>query len=253
MTPSVRLIDTDLERPQLTAAIDEVLLESRIDDRGGDTIHLYRRHPPSVSIGYFQKAAEVADLEACGRDGIPVVRRISGGGAIYTDERQLVYAITMRPPRPIKAKQGFEAACGAVVRALGRLGIEDARMEGINDVMVGDAKVSGSAQVIRKGVHLVHGTVLVDADLDAMATYLRPHGQKMERRGHETPAARVTTLAQIMGAAPSMDDVKDAVAKELASIVGGDPQKGHLVDDESGRALRLEEERYTKDEWNLRL
>ncbi len=253
MTPSVRLIDTDLERPQLTAAIDEALLESRIDDRGGDTIHLYRRRPPSVSIGYFQKAGEVADLEACGRDGIPVVRRISGGGAIYTDERQLVYAITMRPPRPIKAKQGFEAVCGAVVRALGRLGVEGARMEGINDVMVGDAKVSGSAQVIRKGVHLVHGTVLVDADLEAMATYLRPHGQKMELRGHETPAARVTTLARLLGRVPPMDEVKAAVVAELASIMEGDPLEGHLEIEERDRALELEGKRYTNDEWNLRL
>lgn len=252
MTPSVRLIDTDLERPQLTAAIDEALLESRIDDRSGDTIHLYRRRPPSVSIGYFQKAGEVVDLEACQKDGIPVVRRISGGGAIYTDERQLVYAITMRPPRPIKAEQGFEAVCGAVVRALGRLGVEDARMEGINDVVVGDAKVSGSAQVIRRGVHLIHGTVLVDADLVALATYLRPYGKKMELRGHDTPAARVTTLTQVLGVVPPMGEVKAAVAVELALIGGGDLRDCHLNDDERARALELEEERYTNDRWNLR-
>lgn len=252
MNQAVRVIDTDLERPQLTAAIDEALLESRMDDRSGDTIHLYRRRPPSVSIGYFQAAAEVADLEVCRRDDVPVVRRISGGGAIYTDERQLVYALTMRPEKPMKAKEGFEAVCGAVVRALGRLGIEDARKEGINDVMAGDSKVSGSAQVIRKGVHLIHGTVLVDADLEAMATYLRPLGQKMELRGHVTPATRVTTLALVLGVVPPMDEVKAAVAEELTSIVGSGMRDGHLNDDERVRAIELEEERYTSDRWNLR-
>jgi lipoate-protein ligase A len=249
---AVRVIDTDIERPQLTAAIDEALLESRIDGRSGDTIHLYRRRPPSVSIGYFQSAAEVADLEACHRDGIPVVRRISGGGAIYTDEGQLVYALITRPERPMKAKQGLEVVCGAVVRALGRLGIEGAQMEGLNDVVVGNAKVSGSAQVIRKGVHLVHGTVLVDADLEAMATYLRPYGTKMEHRGHETPAARVTTLKHLLGDAPVMDEVKAALMAEMACIAGGEPLMGQLKEDERKRAEVLEKNRYCTDRWNLR-
>lgn len=252
MNQAVRVIDTDLERPQLTAAIDEALLESRKDGRSGNTIHLYRRRPPSISIGYFQSATEVADLDACRRDDVPVVRRISGGGAIYTDEMQLVYALITRPERPMKAKQGLETVCGAIVRALGRLGIEGARMEGINDVVIGNSKVSGSAQVIRKGVHLVHGTVLVDADLEAMDTYLRPHGTKMEHRGHETPAARVTTLKQLLGEASIMDDMKAALVAELALIGGGEPLMGQLNEDERNRAEDLEKNRYCTDRWNLR-
>ena len=252
MNQAVRVIDTDLERPQLTAAIDEALLESRMDDRSGNTIHLYRRRPPSVSIGYFQAADEVADLEACRRDDVPVVRRISGGGAIYTDERQLVYALTFRPQGRFKAQDGLYLACNALVRALERLGVEGARMEGLNDVVVDDKKVSGSAQVIRRGVHLVHGTVLVDTDLDAMAKYLLFRPGKKGPVGHATPAVRVTTLALVLEVVPPMNEVKAAVAEELASIVDGDIREGHLNDDERVRALALEEERYTDDRWNLR-
>lgn len=252
MTLSVRVVDTDLARPQTTAAIDEALLNSRLSDRCGDTIHLYRRRPPSVSIGYFQASEEVADLEACHRDGVPVVRRVSGGGAIYTDEHQLVYAMAFRPPGPIGAREGFGLVCGALVRVLGRLGVEGARPAGVNDVLVGDAKVSGSAQAIRRGVHLVHGTVLVDADLDAMARYLLRQDTKMVPRGHPTPAARVTTLASLMGAPPPMDVVKQVVVEEMASVVSGVPEAGHLTTWEVAEASRLEDERYSADAWNLR-
>lgn len=247
----VRLVDTDLERPQLTAAIDEALLESRVGGHSGDTIHLYRRSPPSVSIGYFQSAKEVADIEACHRDGVPVVRRISGGGAIFTDEHQLVYALTYGPVDPMKADEGLALACGAVVRSLDRLGIEDARMSGVNDVVVGGRKISGSAQVIRRGIHLVHGTVLVDVDLVALGRYLLP--TRTEDGGdHPSPKERVTTLAAILGTPPPMDVVKTAVAEELALAMGGVLESGHLNTWEADKADMLEGERYMRDEWNLK-
>jgi lipoate-protein ligase A len=248
----VRLVDTDLARPQLTAAIDEALLLSRMAGRSEDTVHLYRRRPPSVSIGYFQSAAQVADLGACRADGIPVVRRISAGGAIYTDERQLVYALSHDPPRPLRAQEGLDLACDAIVRTLARLGVENARRQGINDVVVGTLKVSGSAQAIRRGVHLVHGTVLVDVDRSAMVRYLRP-GQREGPDGvRTTPGARVTTLAQVLGAPPPIDTVKAILAEELATGMGGVVEPGGLEAWERAETARLEEERYANDEWNLR-
>lgn len=248
----VRVIDTDIARPELTAATDEALLLSRVEGRCGDTIHLYRRRPPSVSIGMSLAAAEVVDLAACERDGVPVVRRSSGGGAIYTDERQLVYALVWRPGRPVRTGQGLELACSAIARALAHLGVPDARRAGVNDVLVGARKVSGSAQVVRRGVHLVHGTVLVDADLEAMFTYLRPLPVKLARAGLSSPRERVTTLAEVMGSAPPMEDVKRAVAEELAAIAGGGPEPGDLTAEERGRASRLVEERFSQRAWNLR-
>ncbi|UCC92626.1 MAG: lipoate--protein ligase family protein [Thermoplasmata archaeon] len=247
----VRLVDTDLERPQLTAAIDEALLRSRMEGHSGDTVHLYRRRPASVSIGYFQEAASVADLEACRRDGVPVVRRISGGGAIYTDERQLVYALTFHPVAPIRAREGFALVCGAISSALGRLGIEGAERQGINDVVVRGQKVSGSAQVIRKGTHLVHGTLLGDVDKAALARYLLPVGEKERSRGHSSPADRVTTLTDLMGEPPPMDVIKTVLAEELSLVVGGVIEPGRLNTWEIDEADRLEGARYSQDEWNL--
>jgi lipoate-protein ligase A len=247
----VRLVDTDVERPQLTAAIDEALLESRLSESCPDTIHMYRRRPASVSIGYFQASASVVDLEVCNRDGVPVVRRVSGGGAIYTDEAQLVYALVHSPARTMPAREGFALACGAVVRALRRMGVDDARVSGVNDVLAGDAKVSGSAQALRKGVHLVHGTVLVNPDLEAMFKYLRPQPAKLRAQGLPVSKERVTTLAKVLDHIPPMEEVKRVLAAELASAIGCTVQSGGLTTFERDAALRLEAEKYTRDEWNL--
>jgi len=248
----VRVIDTDVARPELTAAIDEALLRARVAGTCGDTVHLYRRRPASVSIGYFQSAAEVADLGACRRDGVPVVRRPSGGGAIFTDDRQLVYALVWAPPKAVTAKEGFDLACGAIARALGRLGAKGVERSGVNDVLVWGRKVSGSAQAIRRGVHLLHGTVLVDADLDAMFTYLRPLGAKLEAQGLKAPAARVTTLGAVLGRVPPMDEVKRALVDELCAAVGGDPEPGTLGAQEREEAEALAASRFSQDAWNLR-
>jgi lipoate-protein ligase A len=250
--PRVRLIDTDIGRPHLTTAIDEAILESRLAGSCPDTVHLYRRVPASVSIGYFQASSSVVDLDACRRDGVPVVRRVSGGGAIYTDDKQLVYALVYAPPEPMTAREGFGMACAAIVRALEGLGVVGARASGVNDVLVGNAKVSGNAQAIRRGVHLIHGTVLVDADLDAMFTYLRPQVQKLRAHALDRPEARVTTLATVLGISPSMADVKRAVAGELAASVGRPLEVGTLSPGELEMAQTLERERYTTDEWNLK-
>jgi lipoate-protein ligase A len=122
----------------------------------------------------------------------------------------------------------------------------------VNDVVVGPAKVSGSAQVIRRGVHLVHGTVLVDVDAEALARYLLPGRPRERERGHRTPADRVTTLASLLGAPPPMDEVKAVLAEELAMAVGGIAEPGGLDAWEGAEAARLEAERYSRDEWNLR-
>ena len=250
--PKVRLVDTDIERPHMTAATDETRLDSRLPGSCQDTVHLYRRVPASVSIGYFQASSAVVDLDACRRDGVPVVRRVSGGGAIYTDDKQLVYALVYMPPEPMTAREGFAMVCAAIVRALDELGVANANFSGVNDVLVGNAKVSGNAQAIRRGVHLIHGTVLVDADLDAMFTYLRPQPQKLRAHAIDRPEARVTTLATVLGSCPSMADVKRAVAGEIAASIGRPLEVGTLAPGEEGMAQTLEAERYTTDEWNLK-
>lgn len=246
MSDTWRLVDSGPLPPPESVAVDEAVLEAHSRGEAPDTLHLYSRSSPTVSVGYFQKASEAVDLGACARLGVSVVRRGSGGSSIYTDGGQLVYGLVVRsdelPPTP---EASFALVCGAVAGALSRLGV-DARHRPVNDVEVGGRKVSGSAQLRRRGSVLQHGTVIVDTDLRAMDSVLR------HARG-QRPSDRVTTLATILGRTPAMDEVKALVREEISSLFGIRFEAGPLTPAEGSAVGRLVRERYSRDEWNLRL
>ena len=99
---------------------------------------------------------------------------------------------------------------------------------------------------------LVGISVLVDADLGAMSTYLRPRPKRPVTEGEEVPRARVSTLAELLGSTPPMPEVKAIVARELAVALGSDIEPGGLTGWEQGEAEVLVTERFTSDAWNLR-
>ncbi len=246
MRDNWRLVDSGVVGPPVSAALDEAILEAHSNGAVRDTLHFYTRSSPTVSVGYFQRVGETLDLDACGRLGVSIVRRGSGGSSIYTDEGQLIYGLVVRseelPPTP---EASFAVVCGAIATALSSFGI-DARHRPVNDIEVGGRKVSGSAQLRRRGSVLQHGTVIVDTDLTAMDSVLRhADGPK--------PSERVTTLAALLGHAPDMDEVKARVRGAISDAFGVRMDKDVLTGEEEGHVGRLVEERYSRDEWNLRL
>lgn len=240
-----RLVDSGEVPPPESAAMDDAILTCHSVRAVPDTLHLYARSRPTVSIGYFQRAAEAVDLEECERRGVAIVRRRSGGGTIYTDPGQLVFAVVA----PLATVHGgaltpFSKVCGAVADALRSFGLE-AAYKPMNDVEVGGRKVSGSAQLRRHGSVLHHGTVLVDSDLGAMDAVLRGAGSR--------PSARVTTLAALLDRPPAVDDVKSALSEAIASAFGVALSVGDLVDEEKRLVASSVGERYSRPNWSLRI
>jgi lipoate-protein ligase A len=243
---ALRLVDSGFVPPAASAALDEAVLEAHSRGSVPDTLHFYARSSPTVSVGYFQRAGESLDLEACRRLGVHVVRRGSGGSTIYTDRGQLIYGLVVRsdelPPTP---EASFALVCGAIARAISSFGVE-ARHRPVNDIEVGGRKVSGSAQLRRRGSVLQHGTVIIDTDLRTMDAVLRG-------RGGPRPSERVTTLASLLGTAPDVAEVKRRVAREVGGALGSEVVEGVLTGAETEDVERLVAERYSRDEWNLRL
>lgn len=241
-----RVVDSGLVDPPESVALDEAILDAHSGGSVTATLHLYVRSRPTVSVGYFQKVAEGLDLEACRRLGVAVVRRGSGGSSIYTDQGQLIYALVLASSMlPATPDASFTLVCGSIAEALSALGV-DARHRPVNDVEVGGRKVSGSAQLKRGSSTLVHGTIVVDTDLAKMDAVLRPcRGQR--------PSERVANLSALLGEAPAMDDVKRLLMRSFSTSLGLDLEEGSLTDGEEETVRRLVTERYSRDEWNLRL
>ena len=243
MSSAWRLVDSGALPPPQSAAVDEAVLEARSRSLVPDTLHFYTRSQPTVSLGRFQKIAEAVDVAACRARGVAVVRRRSGGGTIYTDSGQILFAlISSRSVLGEDATGSFARVCAAVADSLTSLGV-DARYRPVNDVEVRGKKISGSAQLRRRGSVLHHGSVLVNTDLETMDAVLI--------NTSIAPSDRVTTLSLILGRTPDVEDVKRLMAESFREALGIEFEIGGLTEYELGLVENYVASHYGKEEWNL--
>ncbi len=184
----MRLLCLDAHDPALNLAVEEILT------READApVFLLWRNEPSIIIGRNQNTAAEIDGDFVAARGIHVVRRITGGGAVYHDLGNVNYS-WIEPGR----EWGPESAgrfTAPVVAALRHLGI-DAVFEGRNDILVAGCKVSGCARGVLKDQTLFHGTLLFDSDLAILGQALRPDPEKIRAKGIASVRARVTNLRE---------------------------------------------------------
>ena len=235
-----RVVDLGTMDPALTAATDEAVLTFRSEGYAQNTLSFYSRDRPTVSLGYFEKAAECIDLDLCRELDIKVVRRLSGGSAVFTDPGQIIYTVAIEAELvPENPKDSYPLICSGVVNALRGLGIE-AEHKPLNDVLVNGRKISGSAQTRKRGVVLQHGTVIVDSDLRLMMRVIR------QRPGKPRSVEGMTSIARESGREVEKDEVKTALVTGFEKAFGISIHKGALSDDERELAKRLSKEKYGK-------
>ncbi len=159
-------------------AIDEHLLNT-VSRGDAPTIRFYGWKPEAVSIGYFQSVYEEVDIEKCKSDGIEIVRRITGGGAVFHSE-EITYSL-IAPEKMFERDiiKSYKTICLPIITALKKIGL-DAKFVPINDIVVGNKKISGNAQTRRKKVLLQHGTILYDVDVERMFSYLKVPDEKIK-------------------------------------------------------------------------
>ena len=240
-----RCIVHDAADAPTNMAIDEAMLIS-----GTPTLRLYTWHPSALSIGYFQGIHEEVDLEACRRHHVDVVRRISGGGAVYHDTQgEVTYSLVLpETALPRDVQQSCERICTALAAGLQRLGV-DARFSPLNDVVVNGKKISGSAQTRRRGYVLQHGTVLLDVDVARMFSLLRISQAKIADKGISDASARVTSLRHQTGEI-DREEVIVALRGGFVDTFDVTLQDGTLTDDERERLPALRE-KYASQDWNF--
>ncbi len=192
--------------PYYNMALDEYCLEHIRSDA---PYFFLWRNAPSVIIGLNQNAYGEVNLPFLEENGIRLVRRMTGGGAVYHDLQNLNYTLIGAHPSP-----------QPIVEALRTLGVA-AELTGRNDIFVDGKKVSGYARRVSHGQEIIHGTLMYDVDLDTLIRALDTPTSKMNAKGIASVRSRVGNLKGLLPDFPSLDALQARLQEMLA---GGDGQ-----------------------------
>ena len=181
--------------PQINLAIEEYILKNLDID---ESYLLFYINGPSIIIGRNQNTIEEINTEFVEKNNIKVVRRMSGGGAVYHDLGNLNYSfITKDEGNSIQ--DNFKKFTKPVINALRKLGA-NASLIGRNDIEIDGKKVSGTAQYATAGRMYTHGTLLFHSDLDNVNKALKPKKEKIESKGVKSVRARVGNISEFIDA-----------------------------------------------------
>ena len=249
-----RFIDLETNDAFTNMAIDEAIMLSMKEGNSPPTLRLYRWKPSAVSIGTFQSMLDEVDVEFCKTNGIDAIRRITGGSAVFHDyEGEVTYSIIMPKGHrlaPPDILESYRLLCSGIVRALDHLGIT-AEFKPINDVNVGEKKISGNAMTRRHGCVLQHGTTLLDLDVTLMFSILKVPQEKISDKMISDVKERVTSIRDLLGREVSIDELRDVLKLGFSEALDIDLVPGSLSPDEQKSARQLASEKYVTEDWNF--
>jgi lipoate-protein ligase A len=242
-----QLIHTTAQSPALHMALDDVLTDEVSAGRRAPTLRVWEWAAPAVVIGRFQSLRNEVDAEAARRHGIEVVRRISGGGAMFIEPgNTITYSICA--PLSMVAGLSFQDAYAFmdtwVIDALAALGIE-AWYQPLNDIASPLGKIAGAAQARRGNAVLHHVTMAYDIDATKMLEVLRIGREKLSDKGTTSAQKRVDPLRSQTGLS------REAVIARMIDTFRERRGLGEdtLRDHELARASELAREKFSNPEW----
>ena len=230
--------------PKLNLALEEYAL--RNFDSSKDYL-LFYINDPSIIIGRNQNTLEEINQEYITENNIEVVRRISGGGAVYHDLGNLNFSfITNHDGKSISNFKKFTAP---VIRVLNDMGVV-AELKGRNDILVAEKKISGTAQFSTGKRMISHGTLLFDTDMSEVSKALQVKMSKIQSKGHKSVRSRVANISEFLNTPISMDNFKNQI------LLGLYEAREHfeiykLTEAEWKAVHELKAEKYDLWDWNF--
>ena len=237
-----KLIVNEFTSPSFNLALEEYLLSNF---KNGEIIMLWRNEP-SVIIGKNQNAYAEIDADYVKANNITVVRRLTGGGAVFHDLGNINY--TLISDYNSENFGDFSGFAEPIRSFLSQFGAP-ATLSGRNDITVNGAKISGTAQTVKGSRCLAHGTLLYSADISALAKALRPNQKKLEDKAVRSVKSRVGNIKELCSLSLSAEEFMSALADHLLKCK--DCELYTLSDTDIAAAKKIEEEKYSKWEWNF--
>ncbi len=250
MSRRFRVIDTGVREGRANIAFDQALIEAHKAGQVPDTIR-FLRFPPTALIGRHQALSQELKLDHCRENGIGVVRRITGGGAIYFDEGQLGWELAFdRNTLGISSlAEMTRAICEAAAQGISALGV-DAKYRPRNDIEVEGRKLCGTGGFFDGDTLFYQGTLLIDMNPADMVAALRVPEAKLTKRDLDSAAERVVTLRQLLGESlPDLPAIQKAMLGGFAEGLGIDPQWGEITEAEEALAKRAYDEEIGTDDF----
>ena len=238
---SITYMETGSTDPCMNLAFEEVVLNRRTQ---GDCLLLWQ-NDNTIVIGRNQNAEAEINREFVEAHGIKVVRRETGGGAVYHDMGNLNYSFIT--DSGAAERLTIERFTRPVVAALRGLGL-DAEASGRNDILVSGRKVSGTAQRLKGTRILHHGTLLFDSDPEMAAGALNVDSTKFRSKSAKSVRSRIGNIRGFLHEDMTLPEFWDYLKKFLS---GGDIIISHLTEEELAEAEKLRLEKYATWEWNF--
>ena len=236
-----RYIQVDSTDPAFNLALEEYVFESLSKDYN---YFILWQNYNTVVVGRHQNTFNEVDEAFIREKNISVVRRLSGGGAVYHDLGNLNFTF-------IQDAAGKEPDlglfCRPVAQAIRTLGAE-AEVNGRNDITVNGMKFSGNAQYVKNGRVMHHGTLLFDSQLDVASKALRPDPEKIKAKGVASVRSRITNLKPLLPEGTTLPDFRNALLQAL--FEKEQMERYTLTDDDIAAITALKESRYGTWDWN---
>lgn len=229
--------------PRINLAIEEYALKN-LDIN--ETYLLFYINEPSIIIGKNQNTVEEINTDYVESNGIKVVRRLSGGGAVYHDLGNLNFSFITKDDG--ESFHNFRKFTEPVITALQKLGV-NAELSGRNDILAEGRKISGNAQFSTKGRMFSHGTLLFDSEIEHVVSALRVKQDKIESKGIKSIRSRVANISEFLSDSMDIQQFRSHLLKNIFSEFNDIPEYV-LTEEDWSKIHELSKERYQNWDWN---
>ncbi|HET7616012.1 MAG TPA: lipoate--protein ligase [Bacillales bacterium] len=232
--------------PAVNLGIEEYILR-KLDPN--ETYLMFYSMEPSVIVGKNQNTMEEINTAFVRENAVNVVRRLSGGGAVYNDEGDLSFSFITKDDG--NSFHNYEKFTEPVIRALNQLGV-NAKLSGRNDIEVDGKKVSGNAQFSTKGRIFSHGTLLFDVNLDHVQEALTPNPEKIESKGVKSVRSRVTNIREHLDKDMDIHEFRRTLLKFIFEVDDVKEVPEYKLTDEDWHEIHeIIATRYKNWDWNF--